>query len=116
MSFRIDRRSLLLGSAAVLASAAAPPWRRAAAASPVKLTLGRRTLEVKGRAAPAFGIMQADGTSGLTLDPGARFQVDLVSLTDPPAGTSAATAAGAAAQRSVPAADQRVLRRVEAGL
>jgi FtsP/CotA-like multicopper oxidase with cupredoxin domain len=78
MSFRIDRRSLLLGSAAVLAAAAAPPWWRAAAASAVKLTVGRRTLEVKGRAAPAFGIMQPDGTSGLTLDPGARFQVDLV--------------------------------------
>lgn len=78
MRFEIDRRSLLLGSAAALVSTAAPPWWRAAAAAPVKLTISRRTIEVKGRAAPAFGILQGDGASGLTIEPGDRFLVDLV--------------------------------------
>ncbi|OZA16109.1 MAG: copper oxidase, partial [Rhodobacterales bacterium 17-64-5] len=36
-----------------------------------------RTIEVKGRAATVFGLLNAQGTLGLTLDPGERFRVDL---------------------------------------
>jgi FtsP/CotA-like multicopper oxidase with cupredoxin domain len=78
MRFQIDRRSLLLGSAAALVSIAAPPWSLALAADPVKLTAGRRTLEVKGRSASVFGITLANGTAGLTVEPGDRFLVNLV--------------------------------------
>src|SRR5262249_49699907 len=78
MGLEIRRRSLLLGSAALLAGAALPRWSRAAGGSPTKLTVSRRTIVVKGRAAPAFGIVQPDGTSGLTIGPGGRFLVELV--------------------------------------
>jgi len=74
----LNRRSFLLGSAAALAGSAAPFAVRASGAAPVKLTVGRRTIEVQGRAAPAFGITQPDGTSGLTLEHDDRFLVDLV--------------------------------------
>lgn len=39
--------------------------------------MARRTIDVNGRAASVFGILQPDGTPGINLDPGQRFQVDL---------------------------------------
>ncbi|TWA66571.1 FtsP/CotA-like multicopper oxidase with cupredoxin domain [Azospirillum brasilense] len=53
--------------------AARPAW----AAAPLRLAVERRVLEVKGKPASVFGIRQPDGTSGLFLDPGQRFLVDL---------------------------------------
>lgn len=68
-----------LGGASTLIPAAIRPARAAAPArlAPVRLTVERRVLEVMGKPAPVFGIRQPDGTSGLFLDPGQRFLVDL---------------------------------------
>jgi FtsP/CotA-like multicopper oxidase with cupredoxin domain len=83
MDHSINRRSFLLGSAKLGAVGAAAslvplPWRRAMAAPVTRLTVDRRTIEVMGRAASVFGIRRPDGTSGITLDPGDQFRVDLV--------------------------------------
>jgi len=82
MKCEIDRRSLLLGSATAAGAAClvgALPWAsRAMAAAPVTLTIERRTIEVKGRAASVFGIRRPDGAPGLVLDPGQPFRIDLV--------------------------------------
>src|SRR3990167_3205717 len=83
MAHSIARRSFLLGSggltaATTIASLAPSPWARATAAPATKLIVGHRTLEVKGRAAEVFGIVQPNGVSGLTLEPGDRFLVDLL--------------------------------------
>ena len=37
-----------------------------------------RTIEVKGRASSVYGIRQPDGASGLVLDPGQPFHINLV--------------------------------------
>jgi FtsP/CotA-like multicopper oxidase with cupredoxin domain len=42
-----------------------------------KLVVGRRTIEVAGKAASVFGIRQPNGSSGLFLERGERFAVDL---------------------------------------
>jgi len=83
MKFEIDRRSLLLGSASTVGAACiagALPWasRATAAAPPTTLTIDRRIIEVNGRAASVFGIRQPDGASGLVLDPGQPFHIDLI--------------------------------------
>ena len=82
MKCEVDRRSFLLGSATAAGAAclaSAPPWasRAMAAAAPTTLTIERRTIEVKGRAASAFGIRQPNGISGLVLDPEQPFHIDL---------------------------------------
>jgi FtsP/CotA-like multicopper oxidase with cupredoxin domain len=78
----MDRRSFLLNSARLAAGGAACflplPLNRAVAASATTLRIDRRTIEVMGRAASVFGIRQPDGTSGIVLDPGDLFRVDLV--------------------------------------
>jgi FtsP/CotA-like multicopper oxidase with cupredoxin domain len=79
----MNRRSFLLGSAGLAAAgyaAGLAPWplRRALAAPARTLTIGRREIEVNFQSASVFGITQADGTAGITLDPGERFLVDLV--------------------------------------
>ncbi len=80
MSLAISRRSLLLTTAgSTLAGFAAPmpSWAAGASASPTILTAGRRTLEVNGRAATVFGIIQPDGTPGLYTEVGTPFRVTL---------------------------------------
>ncbi len=74
-----------LGTSAVLrpirtfaqdsATKVAPPARRA-------LSVGYRTIEVGGRSARVFGLVQPDGTAGLTLDAGTEFDVELSSGID----------------------------------
>jgi FtsP/CotA-like multicopper oxidase with cupredoxin domain len=71
----LSRRGFMAGSTALATLAALP--RFAAASAPAKLAITRRSLEVNGKAASVFGIQQADGTHGLTLDPGQRFLVEL---------------------------------------
>ena len=83
----IDRRSFLLGSAklaAVGGAAALLPfeWSRAVAAPVTTLRVDRRTIDVLGRSASVFGIRQANGMSGIALDPGDQFQVALVNGID----------------------------------
>ncbi|GAA4247761.1 multicopper oxidase domain-containing protein [Azospirillum formosense] len=61
------------GLSSLLPAAARPAW----AGAPLRLAVERRVLEVLGKPASVFSIRQPDGTSGLVLDPGQRFLVDL---------------------------------------
>ena len=69
---RLTRRTLL---AATTALAAAP--RLATAADRRTLRLGTRTIEVNGKPATRYGVSQASGAFGLTLDEGDVFDVRL---------------------------------------
>ncbi|MCW1920465.1 multicopper oxidase family protein [Rhodobacter sp. KR11] len=46
------------------------------------LTATTRVLDINGRAATVLGLVDAQGRPGLTLDPGARFAVDLTNALD----------------------------------
>jgi len=78
----ISRRGFLAAGAATLAYAHIPQFASAQAAAPIRLTAGRRTLVIGGRAATVFGLIGPDGRPGLTLDPGQRFAVDLINNLD----------------------------------
>ena len=71
MRILLSRRQLLAATAA----AAVAPSFPSRAASPLNLVVERRTIDVNGRAASVFGIRQPNGTHGLVLDPGQRFNV-----------------------------------------
>ncbi|HTU56456.1 MAG TPA: multicopper oxidase family protein [Acetobacteraceae bacterium] len=74
----MDRRFFLKSAAAVAAGSLAPPSAFAGpAAAPVTLTLDRRIIEVNGKAASVFGILQADGTQGISIDVSQPFRVDV---------------------------------------
>jgi FtsP/CotA-like multicopper oxidase with cupredoxin domain len=75
-SILLSRRGLLGASAAGLV-ALSRLTRAAAASPPLRLTAGRRTLEVNGKSASVFGITGPDGAPGVVLDPGQRFAVML---------------------------------------
>lgn len=68
---QITRRGFLTTSLAALAPL--PGF----AASAARLTATTRVIEVLGRPATVFGLVDGQGRSGLVLDPGARFSVDL---------------------------------------
>lgn len=78
----IDRRRLLAGSSALLLGGLVG-LGRARAAAPL-LTVGSRTLEVKGKAAKVFGITGPNGQSGLVAREGDRFSGEVVNATDGP--------------------------------
>lgn len=80
---------LMVGAAALGTSAALRPMRSLAQDSAVKtspaprrLSVGYRTIDIKGRSARVFGLVQPDGTSGLALDAGTEFDVALSSSID----------------------------------
>ncbi|UWU18706.1 multicopper oxidase domain-containing protein (plasmid) [Rhizobium sullae] len=79
---------LMVGAAALGTSAALHPirtWAQGVAAKPSApdtLSLGYRSIDVKGRSARVFGLVQPDGTPGLSLDAGAEFDVALSSGID----------------------------------
>ena len=75
-SILLSRRGLLGATAAGIAAFSHRP-RAFAASPPLRLTAGRRTLEVNGKSASVFGITGPDGAPGLVLDPGQRFAVTL---------------------------------------
>ena len=82
MAHFLDRRSFLIGSAKLAAASAlatvSPFSLRSSFAAPATtLSIERRVIDVKGRAASVFGIRQPDGTHGVTLEPGELFNVDL---------------------------------------
>lgn len=84
MPYALRRRDLLTGATALAGGLALsrPSFSeelrpRGTGAAPVTLTAGRRTLEVKGRAANAFGITQPDGRAGLFTEVGKPFRVVL---------------------------------------
>lgn len=75
MTLPITRRHVLTAAGAALAL---PLARGAEAAPPAQTVIaGTRMLEVNGRAARVYRLTNAAGQSGLTLDPGARFNVTL---------------------------------------
>ncbi|MBX5217297.1 multicopper oxidase domain-containing protein [Rhizobium sp. NLR9a] len=52
--------------------------------TPHALSIGYRTIEVKGKSARVFGLVRPDGTPGLALDAGTEFDVVLSSAIDQP--------------------------------
>ena len=74
---RLSRRRFLATSAAISAAAFAPLARAASHAAPTEIAIGTRVIEVKGKAAKVFGLLQPDGTHGLTMNAGERFRVRL---------------------------------------
>ncbi len=73
-----SRRALLSAGAALGAVSLAAPLARAAShAAPTRIAIGTRTIEVKGKAAKVFSLLQPDGTHGLIMNAGERFRVDL---------------------------------------
>ncbi|OIQ78529.1 copper resistance protein A precursor [mine drainage metagenome] len=77
----VSRRGFLAASAALAATTALPRFARAGA-TPLALTATTRTIEVDGRAATVYGLVNAAGKSGLILDPSQRFQVALTNALD----------------------------------
>ena len=69
-----SRRSLLV-SATALAAAGALSSRAARAAGQKTLRLQTRQIEVGGKAATRYGVVQPSGAVGLTLDEGDQFDV-----------------------------------------
>lgn len=79
----LSRRGFLAASAATAASLVLPARARAQSAR-MSLTATSRTLDIKGRAATVWGLADGNGRSGLVLDPGQAFAVDLKnSLAEP---------------------------------
>ncbi len=72
-----SRRQVMLAGAATAAFSAMQTGR--ASAAPVRvLTVGKRNIEVNGKAASVFAIQGADGRPGAVLAPGERFATSLV--------------------------------------
>ncbi len=78
----LDRRRLLVGSSTLLLGGITGIGR-ARAAAPL-LTVGSRTIEVKGKAAKVFGLVGSDGRPGLVAHEGDRFAGEVVNATDGP--------------------------------
>lgn len=72
-----SRRRFLMGAVAVGGGALLPVRVKSAGAAPTELRVVRRSLEVQGRAAEIFAILQTDGSQGLTARAGDRFRVAL---------------------------------------
>lgn len=76
----ISRRDALIAglSAGGLAGAGLLPGGRALAASAAtEIAIGTRTIDVRGRPAKVFGLMQRGGAHGLVMDAGQRFRIRL---------------------------------------
>ena len=71
------RRRFLVSAACISGTAALPLWARRSHADTSVLRATRRTIEVNGKSASAFGLVRPDGKPGLVLDPGQRFALDL---------------------------------------
>ena len=77
------RRDFLAASAATAALLILPA--RVRARSPrMTLTATSRTIDVQGKAATVWGLRDGNGRSGLVLDPGQAFAVDLTNALDEP--------------------------------
>ncbi len=76
MKFTTSRRGFMAASAAMAASTALPRLGFAQTA-PLTLAATTRVLEIDGRAATVYGLMNGAGGQGLILDPGQQFRVDL---------------------------------------
>ncbi len=81
MTNTLTRRGFLAATTAIASAAAMPRWATASAA-PMTLTATSRVLDIDGKAATVFGLMNDNGGQGLVLDPGQRFHVDLINNLD----------------------------------
>ena len=81
----LTRRRLLATGAALGAAALAPAARAASDASAIELAIATRTIEVKGKAAKVFGLLQPNGAHGLVMNAGERFRVRLSNAVQEPA-------------------------------
>lgn len=79
----LTRRGFLAASAATAASLTMPALVRAQTAR-MALTATTRTIDVRGKAATVWGLLDGNGRSGLVLDPGQAFAVDLTNTLDVP--------------------------------
>ena len=79
----LTRRGFMAASAASAAAFLVPAQVRAQS---TRLTLSAttRTIDVRGKAATVWGLLDANGRSGLVLDPGQAFAVDLTNALDAP--------------------------------
>ena len=92
MNRRDFLNGLMVGAAALGTSAALRPVRAfsqdarstSAQGAPRSLSVGYRTIDVRGKSARVFGLVQPDSSSGLTLDAGTEFDVALSSAIDQP--------------------------------
>lgn len=75
---RLSRRSFLAASAGM----ALLPLCSARAATSLRLTATRRTLDIRGKAATVLGLVDEGGRPGLILAPGERFALDLTNGLD----------------------------------
>ena len=82
---RLSRRRFLATGAALGVAALAPGARAASDASAIDLAIATRTIEVKGKAAKVFGLLQPDGAHGLAMNAGERFRVRLQNAAQEPA-------------------------------
>jgi FtsP/CotA-like multicopper oxidase with cupredoxin domain len=79
----ITRRQILASGIAMAGTIPFLPIARAAAVpeprtAKLRLTAGTRALSVNGKPARVFGLIGPNGTPGITVAPGERFNVDLV--------------------------------------
>ena len=88
MNRRSFLNSIMSGAAVLGVGALARPvtsWAQAPGdRPPIKLAAVSRTIEVNGRAASVFGLLQPNGAHGLTLDADALFDVELSNQIDQP--------------------------------
>ena len=77
MSLTLSRRRLLQASSLGAAGALLPIGFSAFAQAPTQLNALTRVLDVKGKPAKVLGVLQDNGLSGLYLDPGQDFNVQL---------------------------------------
>ena len=75
------RRGFIAASAALTASTALPRVALGQSA-PLTLAATTRVIDIGGRAATVYGLVNGDGMQGLILDPGQRFRVDLTNDLD----------------------------------
>lgn len=81
MTDTFTRRGFLAASAALAASTALPRIALGQSA-PLTLAATTRVIDIGGRAATVYGLVNGDGMQGLILDPGQRFRVDLTNDLD----------------------------------
>ncbi|MES2667820.1 MAG: multicopper oxidase domain-containing protein [Pseudomonadota bacterium] len=79
----LTRRGFLAASSASAATLLLPARARAQSAR-MTLSATTRTIEVQGKAATVWGLLDGNGRSGLVLDPGQAFAVDVTNTLDAP--------------------------------
>ncbi len=81
MTLSLNRRGFLAAGAALAAATSLPRFAFAQSTA-LKLSAASRTLDIDGKAAKVYGLVNAAGGSGLILDPAQRFAVDLTNDLD----------------------------------